>query len=183
VSLAFGRFSRLSGLVLDVGCGPQEWPAHFDVAQPGTVFVGVDPLVGDAPGRYLRVRALAEHLPFRRLFDQVLFVGSIDHLVDPRQALREARRVLTPGGVISVCVGEKADDAPPPTVSHDWYANLRRPAGAQDVFHFKRMGESEVVHIFSTTGLEIEEHVVESVDAFRTRHFFRLVPDGRDPDR
>jgi len=80
---AFARFCGLAGLVLDVGCGPQEWPSYFRDYAPGTRFVGVDPLVGERPAGYTQLRALAEHLPFRSgVFDQVLFATTLDHLGD-----------------------------------------------------------------------------------------------------
>src|SRR5262245_85816 len=75
---AFARFCRLAGLVLDVGCGPQPWPAYFRDHAPGTRFVGVDPLVGEVAADYTQLRALAEYLPFADgVFDQVLFATTL----------------------------------------------------------------------------------------------------------
>ena len=71
--LAFGQFCRFDGDVLDVGCGPQAWPTHFTDYTSRTRFVGVDPLVGDAPADYAQLRALGERLPFRN--------DTFDHLV------------------------------------------------------------------------------------------------------
>ena len=48
---AFAKFCQLQGLVLDVGCGPQAWPAYFVDYAPGTKFVGVDPLIGASSSR------------------------------------------------------------------------------------------------------------------------------------
>ena len=131
----FSRFCGFSGLVLDVGCGPQPWPAYLSGSASGTVFCGVDPLVGDKPGKYTRVRGLAEYLPFRRgVFSHVVFATTLDHFVSPHAALVEARRVLIPSGTIEVWLGQKAEDTPAPDKSHDWYDQLIKPAGALIIF-------------------------------------------------
>jgi SAM-dependent methyltransferase len=173
----FSRFSRLHGAVLDVGCGPQPWPAYFDHHESGTRFVGVDPLVGEREARYERFRALAEHLPFADdAFDVVLFAGTLDHFVDPSAALAEAIRVLDADGTISVYLGHKREGAPKPTVSHDWYEALQVPDGAEDRFHMERFGPDEAVALFATAGLDVVDQEDHQVDAWRSYHFYRLRP-------
>jgi hypothetical protein len=39
---AFARFCKCRGLVLDIGCGPQRWPAYF-VGSGEASYVGLDP--------------------------------------------------------------------------------------------------------------------------------------------
>lgn len=176
---AFSRFSQLHGDVLDVGCGPQPWPAYFDHHAEGTRFVGVDPLVGEREGGFERFRALAEHLPFSGgSFDVVLFAGTLDHFVDPGAALAEAVRVLRSGGTISVYLGHKRPGAPKPAVSHDWYEALEVPEGAEDRFHMERFGPDEATALFATGGLEIVDQEDHRVDAWRSYHFYRLRPRG-----
>lgn len=176
--LAFGEFCKLSGDVLDVGCGPQAWPTHFSAAAPRTRFVGVDPLVGDRAADYLQVRALAEHLPFAdETFDRVVFATTIDHFVDPVAALHEAVRVLRAGGVITVFVGHKCDGAPPPAESPDWYLGLEPPNGHNDLFHVSRLDPAGAEALFARSGLRIEATETHVVDEFRSNHFFRLKPD------
>jgi SAM-dependent methyltransferase len=98
---AFGSFSDLSGLVLDIGCGPQDAPSYgtdFD----GTL-VGIDPLQGSLPKRFSFVQGIGEYLPFRSgVFDRVLFATSLDHVLDPMLTLAEARRVLKSEGTINI---------------------------------------------------------------------------------
>ncbi|HEU4657935.1 MAG TPA: methyltransferase domain-containing protein [Capillimicrobium sp.] len=173
----FSRFSRLHGEVLDVGCGPQPWPAYFDAHEEGTRFIGVDPLVGEREGFYERFRALAEHLPFADAsFDVVLFAGTLDHFVDPASALAEAVRVLRPGGTISVYLGHKREGAPKPAVSHAWYEALEVPQGAEDRFHMERFGPDEAVALFAGAGLDVVDQEDHQVDAWRSYHFYRLAP-------
>ncbi|MBX5443435.1 MAG: methyltransferase domain-containing protein [Solirubrobacteraceae bacterium] len=173
----FSRFARLHGDVLDVGCGPQPWPSYFDVHEPGTRFVGVDPLVGEREARYERHRALAEHLPFADDgFDVVLFAGTLDHFVDPAVALAEAVRVLRPGGTIAVYLGHKREGAPKPAVSHDWYEALEVPEGAEDRFHMERFGPDEAIALFARAGLDVVDQEDHRIDDWRSYHFYRLVP-------
>ena len=176
----FSRFAGLAGTVLDVGCGPQPWPAYFDHHAPGTRFVGVDPLVGERAARYERFRALAEHLPFAAgSFDVVLFAGTLDHFVDPALALAEAERVLRPGGTIAVYLGHKRDGAPKPAVSHAWYEALEVPDGAEDRFHMERFGPDEASALFARAGLAVTDQEDHRIDDWRSYHFYRLAPGER----
>jgi ubiquinone/menaquinone biosynthesis C-methylase UbiE len=171
----FARFAELSGWVLDMGCGPQEWPSYFDPHAEGTRFVGIDPLIADAPAAYPRVRALAEYCPFvDDVFDRVLLATTLDHFVDPRAALRQAIRVLRRSGFIAVWLGHKRADAPPPAVSNPVYGSLTIPAGGEDLFHIQRIGPREVVPLFASVGLEVSREEQHRVDEYRTNYFFRL---------
>jgi SAM-dependent methyltransferase len=174
---AFGEFCCFQGRVLDVGCGPQPWPAYFPGQPTPTRFVGVDPLIETPSPRYLQLRAVAEFLPFRSaVFDQVTFATSLDHFVDPGQALREARRVCGTEGVITLWVGEKRPGAPAPATSPEWYRRLKRPEGAQDLFHLKRLDVADVETLVRSAKLRTLTHERRTVDAYRANHFFRLAP-------
>lgn len=172
---AFARFSELRGLVLDIGCGPQRWPAYFDEYEEGTRFVGVDPLVGETEARYPQLRALAEYLPLRSAtFDRVLFATTLDHFVSPEAALAEALRVLKGDGTVVAWVGHKDAAAPPPAESPDWYRRLQRPPGAEDLFHVKRLDPTQSEELFARAGLTLLEREDIPVDEHRSNHFFKL---------
>jgi SAM-dependent methyltransferase len=174
--LAFAEFSRFRGNVLDVGCGPQKLPTHMAASSgPDVFFCGIDPLVGDQPRGFAFVRGLGEYLPFRAaLFDQVLFVTSLDHFLDPTPPLIEARRVLSPGGEVCVWIGEKDKNAPRPAASPDWYRRLEVPGDAQDAFHYRRFGIEDFERFVAGAGLAIADRRVTEVDQWRRNVFFRL---------
>lgn len=98
-----------AGLVLDVGCG--EGPLRAALPADGPRLVGLD-----ASATMLRahpapvVRAAATALPFReRAFDAVVAVNVLDHLADPRVAVRAARRVLREGGLLLAAATSRRD--------------------------------------------------------------------------
>jgi SAM-dependent methyltransferase len=171
----FAEFCHARGLVLDVGCGPQPWPAYFERGS-GRTYVGVDPLADESPSDFMKFAALAEHLPFGpATFDHILFSTTLDHFVDPAVALAEAARVCRPDGEIDVWLGEKDPDSPPHATSPEWYQRLQRPALAEDVFHIRRLTADRFMDALNRSPLTVRDHVAHQIDAYRTNHFFRLV--------
>lgn len=107
---SFGEFCGLSGLILDVGCGPQPLPSYLPKKR-GIEVVGVDPLVGDQPRGFNFVQAIGEYLPFRKdFFDHVLFATSLDHMMDPKRSLDEARRCLKIGGCLNLWLNHEEEN-------------------------------------------------------------------------
>lgn len=178
--LRFGNFCKFRGAVLDVGCGPQRLPTHVEYCMDASVFyVGLDPLIGDQPRDYPFVRGLGEFLPFREaLFDQVLFVTSMDHFVDPLVPLREAKRVLKKDGEICVWFGEKAKDAPPPKESPEWYKTLVKPEASDDPFHYKRFTQQTFEDVVARAGLMVNELHLLRLNHWRRSLSYKLVPDA-----
>lgn len=91
---AFGRFCKLGGDVLDIGCGPQaQLPSYIPCKDLN--FVGIDPLPGAPQRDYTMLHGIAEYLPFAdNTFDHVLFATTLDHMLSPQKALSEAHRVV-----------------------------------------------------------------------------------------
>jgi SAM-dependent methyltransferase len=101
-ALAFKDFCQPSGLVLDVGCGPQASPSYL--TQTAQV-VGIDPLRGEQPRGFTFVQGIGEYLPFRdRMFDQILYATSLDHIIDPLRSLTESSRCVKNDGFINLWI-------------------------------------------------------------------------------
>jgi SAM-dependent methyltransferase len=167
----FGDFARLSGRVLDVGCGPQVRPSYVPEL-PAVQLFGIDPLRGVAARDFTFVRGLAEHLPFADgTFDRVLFATSLDHLLDPERALRESARVLARGGRVIVWCGLLPEERLRRSVNAvlgtvlGAVRHLRgqgaeappTPEGAIDAFHFDHPGVEQIEGWIANAGLEVVE--------------------------
>jgi SAM-dependent methyltransferase len=160
----FADFCDLGGVVLDVGCGPQDFPSY---ALGADHLVGIDPLAG-GPRRFQFVKGIGEYLPFRDAsFDHVVFATSLDHVLVPSLALAEAARVLKPDGKVQLWLGELASR---PQRALYRVSLLRRghwrkpqrfpyetPAGAVDPFHVKHPTVRAVVRWLRRAGLAVEK--------------------------
>ena len=90
---------EVQGRLLDIGFGTglslPHYPKSADV-------VGVDislPMLRHAPSHLDRIQADAERLPFAdQAFDSIAFSLCLCTIPDPGRAVREARRVVRPGG-------------------------------------------------------------------------------------
>lgn len=162
----FAEFSRLEGLILDIGCGPQALPSYAEgVAER---FVGIDPLPGAQPRAFAFAQAIAEYLPFRDgVFDRVLFATTVDHVLLPDLALAEARRVSKPGATICVWFAEAT--APPlrerlrrrlgimQVTTPRATMRFRVPKGAVDAFHAVHPSVEQVEDWLEQAGLRVVE--------------------------
>jgi ubiquinone/menaquinone biosynthesis C-methylase UbiE len=99
----FGWLASSSGpRVLEVGCGTGKWLEAL--AAQGCEVAGADPSAQMLARAQARVRGDLKHAPAEALpwpdesFDALMFVNAFHHVRDPRQALREAHRVLRSGG-------------------------------------------------------------------------------------
>jgi SAM-dependent methyltransferase len=90
---------RKGARVCDLGCGLNA--AFLDFAAERIAHgVGVDDQVRDGAGRWQRVNAdIRQPLPLETSqFDNVVMLAVLEHLPDPDPVLREAHRILVPGG-------------------------------------------------------------------------------------
>ncbi|HEX3747442.1 MAG TPA: methyltransferase domain-containing protein [Bryobacteraceae bacterium] len=121
--------------VLEVGCGTGAQTLFLAADSPDAEIVSVDrsPLSlaaaqrrGDGLG-YRNVRfVLADlfHLPFAEAsFDDVFVCFVLEHLAQPDEALRTLRRMLKPGGTITVIEGDHGS----------WYCHPQTPEAARTV--------------------------------------------------
>lgn len=108
--------------VLEVGCGVGAQTVHLVAASPGAHIVAVDISDDSLAQARARVAALAapgarrgvewchadlHDLPFAaESFDHLFVCFVLEHLPDPRRALAGLRRVLRPGGTITVIEGD-----------------------------------------------------------------------------
>jgi len=103
------RIGRLRGLVVDIGAGPLRYVAALNAAlDRGELrYVAVEPdsdhlrAGQQAVPRGVFVRGVGEALPLRSgCADAVLMLRSWNHLRDVGAAVREATRVVRPGGLL-----------------------------------------------------------------------------------
>ena len=114
--------------VLELGCGTGHWLGVLGEA--GCSVVGLDPAQGMlgqardvAPGRLLRGRA--ESVPVaRESVDRVVCVNAFHHFRDKTAGVREARRVLRPGGAF-LTVGLDPHDGLDQWFVYDYFRSTR----------------------------------------------------------
>lgn len=144
---------ELRGRVLDIGAGDnllvrlyKERAADDPAAQQS---VGAD--VVDWGGGCTLIKSSAE-LPFEDgSFDTVAFIACINHIPERREALREALRVLRPGGrVVITMIGRLVG-----TIGHAvwWYSEDKH----RDVDEHEEMGmdRREIEALLRDAGFEI----------------------------
>lgn len=172
----FAAFCKFKGLVLDVGCGPQPWPAYFGSSSMEVDFIGVDPLAGDVDADYVKLRAFGEYLPFQKnVFDHVIFATSLDHMVDPFVPIAEAKRVCKPGGQVNIWIHEKKPEEPRPERSPEWYERLECPTLAEDVFRFTRITFENLKSLLQRTDLKLDGWHELKRGEYRTNFFVRAI--------
>jgi SAM-dependent methyltransferase len=101
----------IGGRTLDVACGVGK--IAIEINTRGGAAVGLEPsneMIGLS--RYLfpeadvtLVRGVAEALPFAdATFDRIICQGALDHFVSPHSFMREAARIVRPGGCVIIAL-------------------------------------------------------------------------------
>ena len=151
-SLLFKAFLRpyLRGYVLDVGCGPQSVPSYLKDFPSEQIF-GIDPISDQADHPCPFVPGVGEYLPFHdEAFDVVISGTTLDHYYLLDQGLREAERVLQPGGHFVAWITEFAG-APP----YDPYSSAIMPHDSEHMYHIDRVWFLPLMDKFGFSPIEI----------------------------
>jgi SAM-dependent methyltransferase len=131
----FRAFIRpyLRGRVLDVGCGPQPVPIYLADFPPSRI-VGVDPIAPEDGHPFRFVHGFGEFLPLGDgAMSVVISATTLDHYYLLDRGLREAFRVLAPGGHFLAWITEFAG-AP----RYDPYGGVVTPYDREHMFHIDR---------------------------------------------
>jgi SAM-dependent methyltransferase len=143
--------SHIRGSVLDLGCGERRYQAWFG-AQTSR-WIGVDwPAPGDARAPYADVYGDSLALPLAAgIFDTVLCTQVLEHVPEPLELLREAARVLRPGGRLVLTAPQ--------------YNGLHEEP--RDFYRYTSYG---LEHLARKAGLEVEQ--VQPIGGFLTLFAF-----------
>ena len=126
---------HLFGRVLDIGCGAK---AKRHLAGPRiTEYVGLDHPESPHGSEQVDILATAYQIPQpEAAFDGIVCTAVLEHLEDPAAALREALRVLRPGGFAVY------------TVPLFWHVH----EAPRDFYRYTKYG---LQHLFQAAGFEV----------------------------
>lgn len=142
--------------LLEIGCGagnllvqaavPGSYPVALDLSMQALTFVRSRlqeaNVNGQAPGGFLCTQAIGECLPLQHgSFDCVLLSEVIEHLEEPEHSIREAVRVLHPGGRLLITTPNYRSFWPLMEWAVDRMNMAPKMAGEQHIsrFHFSSL--------------------------------------------
>ena len=122
----FKAFIGVKGLVLDLGCGNGKYLGK-SYEEAGYVYInlknqiiGLDPLKSYEE-RFPVISARGEKIPLQDgIFNAVVLATSMDHIVSPKRALKEIKRVLTPNGSVFIWSAVMSNILTNPGHLHTW---------------------------------------------------------------
>ena len=159
---------RAESRLLEIGCGAGNlllqatvagsYPVALDLSMQALTFVRSRleeaQSVSEAPGGFACTQAVGESLPFRdNLFDCILLSEVIEHLEAPQISIREAARVLCPGGRLLITTPNYRSFWPVMEWAVDRLNLAPKMAGEQ---HISRFHPSSLTKILIESGLRME---------------------------
>jgi SAM-dependent methyltransferase len=167
IDLLIRPHMKAGSRVLEIGCGAGNlllqatvggsYPVALDLAMPSLIFVRSrlqDASGPDAPRGFACIQAIGEMLPLAdRNFDCVLLSEVIEHLEAPQITIREAARVLRPGGRLLVTTPNYQSLWPAMEWTIDRLNMAPKMAGEQ---HITRLRPASLRQLLVDAGLSIE---------------------------
>ena len=159
---------RAGSRLLEIGCGagnlllqatvPGSYPVALDLSMQALTFVRSRleeaQSTPTAPSGFTCTQAIGESLPFREdSFDCVLLSEVIEHLEVPQISIREAMRVLCPGGRLLITTPNYRSFWPLMEWAVDRMNMAPRMAGEQ---HISRFHPSSLKKMLLESGLRME---------------------------
>jgi SAM-dependent methyltransferase len=192
---------RAGSRLLEIGCGagnlllqatvPGSYPVALDLSMQALTFVRSrleETESGpEAPSGFACTQAISESLPFPEdTFDCILLSEVIEHLETPQISIREARRVLCPGGRLLITTPNYRSFWPVMEWTVDRLNMAPKMAGEQ---HISRFHPSSLKQMLVETGLRLEyagsiynlSPFLSLVSLERANHQLQRELSGRSP--